>query len=880
MPKKKYKKKDAIQHTVQPRSASANKYIKDFQNTILKFQNNIWTPLDYQTTPYTYSSWSNFSQYQHDQSTSIVKPNIDNLKKNTETYIKTETEIKTKTKPTVVTEKKSFKSMTVILRPDKYQKALFNTWMQAFKIIYRATINYIRRIRSDTQLLFHNVYIIRRVLYPYIHYICDQTYKHNNIYIWKKKLILKKHNYRQNKQCNLEIYKLQRQFKKYTFGTYKMSESYNQELQIFINNEYNKIQENNTDIRNKMDKIINVYENLRSIANEEFKLKIKQIDDKYKLDIENLKINYDKILKSLSGNVCKQKLSSERDKCVDTIDKINQTYATNSFQITEKFKNIITSLNFKEEKKLAELKAKWCKNNNPINLKIAIINFNSVNYDVIDYTNYVNHLRTYKKDLDYQEWKREILNKYGTSKSDECKFELEKLKKQCIRQKNENTQHHNHNNLCVSYEKSTISARQIRESVAMACSNVKACHKNKINGGIKDFSLKGMGLKKDTNIFKIEACYFNQGSFLFDKVGKIKAFKDSLKFNLSEIGLKKTYDSCCTLKYDRLRRKYMLLVPIKVNPEDYITKIHKLEPKNTLVTENLSPEQIEEIKIRKRGKRKAREVKLKENRKLRVSDKRRYITKMQKGRNKRIDGVSQRTIKKQHRKEIKRQEKLERGEEELKVKNEYISLDPGLRTFCTGISENRVIEIGDNLIKKTLPYVNKLMTLDKESADHAKVTKDLVMSVNERKTDIKKRKSRSKIRNFLEMKLENIMDDLHWKSINYLTTNYNNLLIGNMGLQGIVAKTTSKLRPKYKLIAHRMCIGKYRSRLEWRCKLNNVKYKMVDERYTSKMCSRCGFLKEDLGSKKIFDCNSCQVILDRDVNGARNIYLKTFMLGS
>jgi putative transposase len=41
---------------------------------------------------------------------------------------------------------------------------------------------------------------------------------------------------------------------------------------------------------------------------------------------------------------------------------------------------------------------------------------------------------------------------------------------------------------------------------------------------------------------------------------------------------------------------------------------------------------------------------------------------------------------------------------------------------------------------------------------------------------------------------------------------------------------------------------------------------MVDERYTSKICSKCGNLKEDLGGNKIYKCNECKMEIDRDVN--------------
>ena len=47
----------------------------------------------------------------------------------------------------------------------------------------------------------------------------------------------------------------------------------------------------------------------------------------------------------------------------------------------------------------------------------------------------------------------------------------------------------------------------------------------------------------------------------------------------------------------------------------------------------------------------------------------------------------------------------------------------------------------------------------------------------------------------------------------------------------------------------------------------------VSEHYTSKTCGRCAKVHWKLGDAKTFRCPSCNFQLDRDWNGARNIFL-------
>jgi putative transposase len=49
---------------------------------------------------------------------------------------------------------------------------------------------------------------------------------------------------------------------------------------------------------------------------------------------------------------------------------------------------------------------------------------------------------------------------------------------------------------------------------------------------------------------------------------------------------------------------------------------------------------------------------------------------------------------------------------------------------------------------------------------------------------------------------------------------------------------------------------------------------IVDESYTSKTCTRCGWVHQKLGGNKVFKCQRCALVINRDYNGARNVLLK------
>lgn len=195
------------------------------------------------------------------------------------------------------------------------------------------------------------------------------------------------------------------------------------------------------------------------------------------------------------------------------------------------------------------------------------------------------------------------------------------------------------------------------------------------------------------------------------------------------------------------------------------------------------------------------------------------------------------------------------NEQQPKIKN-YITLDPGIRTFMTGISNNEVIELGVNTQEKLMKYFNLINKIEKN--------KNNLFTKHEKKVLRRCRK-----------RINGHVTELHWKTINYLTTRYNNILIGDMSIKGITNNNTSKLNKLQKKLGYALSFYKYRQRLQYKCNRKNINLYVVNERYTSKTCSNCGQLNNKLGGNKIFNCNKCNLLMDRDINACRNILMKT-----
>lgn len=180
------------------------------------------------------------------------------------------------------------------------------------------------------------------------------------------------------------------------------------------------------------------------------------------------------------------------------------------------------------------------------------------------------------------------------------------------------------------------------------------------------------------------------------------------------------------------------------------------------------------------------------------------------------------------------------------------AVDPGVRTFCTIYSPEEVVKVQQNrgLIEKL----------------HKKL--DQFQSLRDQKV-ISGPKYRRRMRR-IYTKLTNYTTALHYKTIEYLKE-FKQILLPSFETQEMARKKTLHSKTKRRMLGLQHYL--FKQRLIHSLELDpHTAVEIVCESYTSQTCSTCGLLTKP--KTETFSCSSCKQVIDRDVNGARNILIK------
>lgn len=188
---------------------------------------------------------------------------------------------------------------------------------------------------------------------------------------------------------------------------------------------------------------------------------------------------------------------------------------------------------------------------------------------------------------------------------------------------------------------------------------------------------------------------------------------------------------------------------------------------------------------------------------------------------------------------------------------DVVSLDPGVRSFMTLFSENGFIgKLGE-------ASFNKIMNLNHKI--------DKLISKREIETDKNKKRNLYRIIGKKRNKLRDLVDELHWKTINFLVRNFSVIILPTFEVQNMVNKKNRRIKKSVVRAMLSLRFYEFGERLKNKCKEYGVVLIRSNEAYTSKTNSFTGEIME-IGSKKNFKYNGIKI--DRDINGARNILLR------
>lgn len=201
--------------------------------------------------------------------------------------------------------------------------------------------------------------------------------------------------------------------------------------------------------------------------------------------------------------------------------------------------------------------------------------------------------------------------------------------------------------------------------------------------------------------------------------------------------------------------------------------------------------------------------------------------------------------------------------DENKINNtsETIGIDLGIKNFV--ICSNGMKFKNINKSKEIKRLENKSIRLQKQCSRK--------YEMNKKGNKFIKTKNITKLEKQIALtkrRLKNIRLNYIYQTINSIVkTKPAKIIIEDLNIKGMM-----KNKHLSKAIMNQ-CFYKFSMTLEFKCKCNFIEFQKVDKFYpSSKTCSHCGYIKNDLTLKdRTYICNNCSLIIDRDLNASINL---------
>ena len=117
---------------------------------------------------------------------------------------------------------------------------------------------------------------------------------------------------------------------------------------------------------------------------------------------------------------------------------------------------------------------------------------------------------------------------------------------------------------------------------------------------------------------------------------------------------------------------------------------------------------------------------------------------------------------------------------------------------------------------------------------------------------------------FVHRKIARRRDDYNWKLARKVVSSANNIYVGDVAVKWLISGRLARQ-------ASDIALSDLKNKMKVLAESADRHFEEVNEAWTSKTCSNCGTIKKDLKlSDRVYEC-SCGLVLDRDLNAARNI---------
>lgn len=187
-----------------------------------------------------------------------------------------------------------------------------------------------------------------------------------------------------------------------------------------------------------------------------------------------------------------------------------------------------------------------------------------------------------------------------------------------------------------------------------------------------------------------------------------------------------------------------------------------------------------------------------------------------------------------------------------------VAVDPGIRNFGTYFStDGRFGWVGQRAFERILKLnirIDKIKSIIATTED--KLYKFRLKRVLDR----------------LYHKIRDLVDELHWKFINFLTKEFYVVIFPPFNVSDMVKTSGRNIRKVVVRSMMSLRFYEFKERLKNKCKERHVLFIEQNESWTSKTNSFNGEVMANLGGREFFNYQGMKI--NRDVNGSRNILLR------